>query len=89
MGIVAEILVIVYLSSLSNLLKIIMKYVSLAAVIKFDNFYAATLYNHAIQAAPGTKLYITERRSHRYRRAKMKKNAKKDNHYKRITDDEI
>lgn len=47
-GIVAEILVIVYLSSLSNLLKIIMKYVSLAAVVKFDNMYAATLYNHAI-----------------------------------------
>lgn len=47
-AIIAEVLVIVYLSSLSSLLLIIMKYVSLAAVVKFDDMYAAALHDHAI-----------------------------------------
>jgi len=47
-AIVAEVLVVVYLSSLTSLLLIIMKYVSLAAVVKFDDMYAAALHEHAI-----------------------------------------
>ena len=69
-AIVAEVLVIVYLSSLSDLLKVIMKYVSLAAVVKFDDMYAAALHNHAIQACAGTKLYITNKRRDRYLKLK-------------------
>ena len=64
-AIVAEVLVIVYLSSLTSLLLIIMKYVSLAAVVKFDDMYAAALPEHAIQKASGCKLCITNKRHQR------------------------
>lgn len=47
-AIVAEVLVIVFLNTLSSLLLIIMKYVSLAAVVKFDDMYAASLGKHVI-----------------------------------------
>ena len=47
-----------------------MKYVSLAAVVKFDDMYAAALHNHAIQACAGTKLYITNKRRDRYLKLK-------------------
>lgn len=67
-AIVAEILVIVYLSSLSSLLLIIMKYVSLAAVVKFDDMYAAALHDSAIQGAVGTKLFVSNNRRDRHQR---------------------
>jgi len=75
----AEILVIVYLSSLTSLLKVIMKYVSLAAVVKFDDMYAAVLHNHAIQTAVGTKLFVSNKRRDRYQRAKS--SDEKDDNY--------
>jgi len=61
-GITAEVLVIIYLSSQSNLLLIIMKFVSLAAVVKFDDMYASIL-DHSIKAAAGSKLWGTFKRS--------------------------
>lgn len=67
---VAEVLVIIYLSSLTSLLKVIMKYVSLAAVVKFDDMYAAALHNHPIQPAAGTKLFVSNKRRDRYQYAK-------------------
>ena len=67
----AEVLVIVYLSSLSSLLLIIMKYVSLAAVVKFDDMYAAALHDNAIQGAVGCKLLVTNMRKDRHARQKQ------------------
>lgn len=68
-AIVAEILVIVFLNSLSSLLLIIMKYVSLAAVVKFDDMYAASLGKHVIQGAANTKLFISNKRRDRILKA--------------------
>lgn len=65
-AIVAELLVIFFLNSLSSLLLIIMKYVSFAAVVKFDDMYAAALSNHAITSTANCKLFITNRRRDRF-----------------------
>ena len=64
-GLIAEILVIYFLSSLHRLLDIIMKYVSLAAVVKFDNMYAAALADDAIMGAVGCKLLVSNKRRNR------------------------
>ena len=48
-----------------------MKYVSLAAVVKFDDMYAAALHDSAIQGAVGFKLYVTNKRSDRHLRQKQ------------------
>merc|ERR1719231_237848 len=50
-----------------------MKYVSLAAVVKFDDMYAAALHDNAIQAAVGCKLMVTNKREDRYNRARALK----------------
>ena len=68
-AIVAEVLVIIFLNTLSSLLLIIMKYVSLAAVVKFDDMYAASLGKHVIQAAAGTKLFKSNKRKDRIMKA--------------------
>lgn len=69
-AIVAEVLVIVFLNSLDSLLLIIMKYVSLAAVVKFDDMYAASLGKHVIQGAANTKLFVSNKRRDRILKAK-------------------
>lgn len=70
-SIVAEMLVIFYLSSLTSLILIIMKYVSLAGVVKFDNMYAEALNDHPIEAAAGCKLFISNKRQDRLRAQKQ------------------
>lgn len=79
-AIVAEVLVIVYLSSLSSLLLIIMKYVSLAAVVKFDDMYAAALHDSAIQGAVGFKLFVSNKRFERHQRQKQIASSQSDNY---------
>lgn len=86
-ALVAEVLVIIYLSSLDDLLKVIMKYVSLAAVVKFDDMYAAALHNHAIQAAAGTKLFVSQKRRDRFMRAKQVQGN--DDHYQTADDNMV
>lgn len=68
-AIVAELLVIIFLNSLSSLLLIIMKYVSLAAVVKFDDMYAAALSDHAITGAANCKLFVSNKRRDRFLKA--------------------
>lgn len=70
-AIVAEVLVIVYLSSLTSLLLIIMKYVSLAAVVKFDDMFGAALHEHGILGAGGKALKITNTRQGRFNLARQ------------------
>lgn len=52
-GITIEILVMIYLTSLKNLLDIIMKFVGLATIQKFDNMYAAALFETKMKKACG------------------------------------
>ena len=49
-------MVVIYLASLNNLMNIIMKFVSMAAIVKFDDMYAASLFENKIKAANGKKL---------------------------------
>lgn len=79
-AIVAEVLVIYYLSSLESLILIIMKYVSLAAVVKFDDMYAAALHEHAIQKAAGKKLFISNKRHERFKKMKQICYSQNDNY---------
>lgn len=55
-AIVVEVMVIVFLASLNNLMDIIMKFVAMAAIIKFDDMYAASLFESKVRDAGGKKL---------------------------------
>lgn len=61
-GIVIEVEIIVYLASLSNLLDIIMRFVSMAAIRNFDNIYAAALHEEKLSAVAGKHLPIEYKR---------------------------
>lgn len=61
-GIVAEVLVILFLSTQTSLLDIIRKFVSMSVIVKFDNFYAAALSEHSILRAKGKKLKVFYKR---------------------------
>ena len=52
-SIIVESLVIYYLSSLDDLMKIIIEFVSLAKIVKFDDMYAKSLYENAIKNVKG------------------------------------
>lgn len=51
-----ESLIIYYFSCLTSFIKIVTQYVALAAVMKFDNFYSKTLYDHGVKASQGKNL---------------------------------
>ena len=51
-----EVNVLVYLTSLKSLLDVIMKFVTLASICKFDDMYAASLFENKMKAAAGKKL---------------------------------
>ena len=49
-------MIMIYLSSLTKLMSIIMKFASMAAVINFDNIYANSLFENKLKACSGKKL---------------------------------
>ena len=53
---IVEILVIFYLTSQVLLTDVIMKFVALAAIVRFDDMYAAGLYDEKIKQAASKKL---------------------------------
>ena len=55
---IIEVCIIIYLTSLSSLLDIIMRFVSLAAITKFDDLFAGALYDEKMEDATGTILPI-------------------------------
>ena len=55
-GLIVEVNVLVYLTSLKSLLDVIMKFVTLASICKFDDMYAASLFENKMKAAAGKKL---------------------------------
>ena len=61
-AIVTEFIVILYLNSLSNLMDIIMKFVSMAAIVRFDDFYASALYEEKMKGAVGKRPPIEYKR---------------------------
>ena len=63
-GIIAEVLVILFLSTQSSLLDIIRKFVSMSIIVKFDNLYAAALSEHSIVKAKGKKLKVFYKRQY-------------------------
>lgn len=61
-GIIAEVLVILFLSTQTSLLDIIRKFVSMSVIVKFDDMYAASMSEHVIKKAKGKKLKVTYKR---------------------------
>ena len=57
-----EVCIIFYLASLSNLLDIIMKFVSMAAISKFDTIYASALAEEKMMEIKGKVLPIEYKR---------------------------
>lgn len=55
-GILVEIAIILFLSSLDSLLAIIMKFVALGAIVKFDDMYASALHSEKIKKCVGKAL---------------------------------
>ena len=61
-GIIVEILIIYYLSTLDKFINIICKYVAFAALTKFDNFYSKCIHDHGIFTAQRKNLRFHHRR---------------------------
>lgn len=59
-----EITVILVLVSLPNMLEVVMKYVSLAAIANIPRFYYGSLVEHKLLQCQGLKLEITNFRTH-------------------------
>jgi|APSaa5957512535_1039671.scaffolds.fasta_scaffold200778_2 hypothetical protein len=61
-GFNVELVVILYLASLTNLMDIVIKFIALSAIARFDDIYAANLRDNKIKKATGKKLVIEFRR---------------------------
>ena len=61
-GIAAEITIICYLASLDNLLDVIMKFFSMAAITKFDDIYVASLPEEKFTSVAGKHLPVEYKR---------------------------
>lgn len=57
-SIIVECLVIFYLSTLDQLMTIIVKFVSLAKIVTFDDMYAMSLYEHTIKSVGKKRLQV-------------------------------
>ena len=57
-SIIVESLVIYYLSTLDDLMTIIVKFVSLAKIVQFDDMYAKSLYEHTIKQVTKKRLKV-------------------------------
>lgn len=80
-GIIAEVFVILFLSTQSSLLDIIRKFVSMSVIVKFDDMYASALSEHAIKKAKGKKLKVTYKR-------RMSQSRPQANHVEQIDEEE-
>ena len=61
-AIVVELLVIVYLTSLTNLIDVVVKFASLAALVKFDDMYAGALQHNKMCRVTGMKIPLEFKR---------------------------
>ena len=67
-GLVVEINILVYLTSIKSLLGVIMQFVTLAAICKFDDMYAANLFDNKMLDVAGKKLKKCYFRHHEFLR---------------------
>ena len=74
-AVAVECCVIFYLQSLENLMDIIMKFISMAAIARFDDFYAGALFEEKMNKAVGKTLPIKYHRCMENNRAEMIKIA--------------
>ena len=61
-AIAMEVIVIVYLASLDNVMGIIVKFVSMSGMVRFDDMYAASIHEHKIKKAEKQRLKFTYKR---------------------------
>ena len=61
-AITMEIIVIVYLASLKDIMAIIVKFVSMSGMVRFDDMYAAAIHEHKMKKAVNQKLKFTYKR---------------------------
>ena len=61
-GIVTEYMVLVYLSTLTYLFDIIMKFAALTFIVSVDNIYANALFENKMKDSAGKKLIISFKR---------------------------
>ena len=61
-GFLVEFCVVVYLTSLTSLIDIIMKYISMASIARFDDMYASAIYESRVKKAVGKKLKFENKR---------------------------
>ena len=55
-GIIVEFFVLVYLTSLQKLMDVIIRFVAMAAICKFDDMYAAALFETKMKACAGKRM---------------------------------
>lgn len=80
-GLIVEINVLIYLTSLKSLLDVIMKFVTLASICKFDDMYAASLFENKMKAAAGKKLKKYYYRRHGKHEERIIHDRKKDDDF--------
>ena len=61
-GLLVELVVILYLASLNGLMDIVIKFIALSALARFDDIYASSLRDNKIKSAAGKKLIIEFKR---------------------------
>lgn len=72
-ALLVQINILVFLSSQNTLLGVIIKFVCLGMICKFDDMYAASLYDNKMKAAGGKKLKKYFFRHHEFLRNKYEK----------------
>jgi len=71
-GLVVEINVLVYLTSLDQMIDVITRFVTLAAIVNFDNMYAMSLHENKMKASAGKGLKKYFYRNHKFLQGKWK-----------------
>ena len=69
-AILVEVLVYYYLSYLDDIMKIIVKFVSMAKIVQFDDRYASAMKEHVIKSVRYKQLKITFHRRYLFEDSK-------------------
>ena len=59
---IVEVCIVYYLSNITNLMDIIMKFAAMTAITRFDNMYAAALFEEKMKKAAKQKLQVEYKR---------------------------
>ena len=78
-GGLVELVVILYLASLNGLMDIVIKFIALSAIARFDDIYAASLRDNKIKKAIGKNLLIEFKRHMLFNEASQNQVEEDDN----------